>query len=158
MQHSIGGNAFIKNYEFDFNFSPPWGQCSVIMTSVVGHLTGLEFAQEYRKWNACAPGQLFDAPIETGVDKVCLQYSPTRHGSDSSRTRKPSQPTLRAKPNMLELCSFGQIVTGKGSILVLKYGKQPSKAIEPLKSKEHSSAIPREGTFISICTTGSHDL
>jgi len=40
------------------------------MTSVLGHLTGLEFTQQYRKWHSCAPGQLFDAEVIIEVAKV----------------------------------------------------------------------------------------
>jgi DNA topoisomerase-3 len=67
---SITGNKYIKNYEFDFAFSPPWGHCSVTMTSVIGHLNTLDFHQEYRKWNSCPPGRLFDAPTIISVDQV----------------------------------------------------------------------------------------
>ncbi|EEH09080.1 DNA topoisomerase III [Histoplasma capsulatum G186AR] len=66
---SIRGNVFVKNYEFDFTFAPPWGQCSVIMTSVIGHLTSLEFDSQYRGWNSCPPGRLFDAPVVDSVAK-----------------------------------------------------------------------------------------
>lgn len=41
------------------------------MTSVLGHLTEVDFSQNYRKWHSCAPAQLFEAPIETAVAKVC---------------------------------------------------------------------------------------
>ena len=40
------------------------------MTSVIGHLNGLDFDQQYRKWNSCRPGQLFDAPVVESVDPV----------------------------------------------------------------------------------------
>ncbi|KAG7008699.1 DNA topoisomerase 3 [Physcia stellaris] len=66
---SIQGNQYVKNYEFDFSFGPPWGNCSVTMTSVLGHLTEVDFSQNYRKWHSCAPAQLFEAPIETTVAK-----------------------------------------------------------------------------------------
>ncbi|CAF9909035.1 MAG: DNA topoisomerase [Heterodermia speciosa] len=66
---NVPGNQYIKNYEFDFSFGQPWGSCSVTMTSVLGHLTEVEFPQNYRRWNSCAPAQLFEAPIETTVAK-----------------------------------------------------------------------------------------
>ena len=66
-QQSIRGNPYVKNYEFTFNFQP-WGNCSVIMTSVLGHLTGLEFEKKYRNWRASPPSQLFDAETETIID------------------------------------------------------------------------------------------
>lgn len=73
MQQSITGNPYVKNYEFDFNFGPPWGQCSVTMTSVIGHLTDLEFPVRYKKWHSCPPEDLFDAPVDNNVVKVCMR-------------------------------------------------------------------------------------
>ncbi|KAL6250990.1 DNA topoisomerase [Rhinocladiella similis] len=64
--HPIRGNQYVKNYEFDFNFRQ-WGNCSVTMTSVLGHLTGLDFDQKYKSWKSCQPGQLFDAETVTTV-------------------------------------------------------------------------------------------
>ena len=45
------------------------------MTSVLGHLTSLDFEQQYRKWNSCHPGQLFDAPVVEQVDQVRFRQS-----------------------------------------------------------------------------------
>ncbi|KAJ5550932.1 DNA topoisomerase type IA domain 2 [Penicillium sp. DV-2018c] len=70
--HAIRGNQYVKNYEFDFNFGGAWGNCAVTMTSVVGHLTGLEFDREYRGWTSCPPGSLFEAPVQETVDKEKL--------------------------------------------------------------------------------------
>ncbi|EEQ30514.1 DNA topoisomerase III [Microsporum canis CBS 113480] len=67
---NIEGNQYVKNYEFDFTFDPPWGSCSVVMTSVLGHLTTSEFEPRYRNWSSCNPSQLFDANVITSVDKV----------------------------------------------------------------------------------------
>ncbi|MCJ1420135.1 DNA topoisomerase [Xylographa parallela] len=64
----IRGNQYVKNYEFDFAFGPPWGNCSVTMTSVIGHLNGLEFEPNYRKWGSCAPEHLFDVQVIETVD------------------------------------------------------------------------------------------
>jgi DNA topoisomerase III len=61
---------FIKNYSFDFDFGPPWGSCSVTMTSVVGHLTTMEFPQEYKNWQHPPPEALFDAPVSIVVPDV----------------------------------------------------------------------------------------
>jgi DNA topoisomerase-3 len=41
----------------------------MIMTSVSGHLLGLEFVGNYRNWRACSPLSLFDAPVA----KYCPQ-------------------------------------------------------------------------------------
>ncbi|PGH15987.1 hypothetical protein AJ80_05363 [Polytolypa hystricis UAMH7299] len=65
----IRGNQYVKNYEFDFSFPPPWGNCSVTMTSVIGHLTMLDFESQWRGWNSCPPGRLFDAPVVDYVAK-----------------------------------------------------------------------------------------
>ncbi|OQE28584.1 hypothetical protein PENSTE_c003G02316 [Penicillium steckii] len=67
--HSIRGNQYVKNYEFEFNFGAPWGNCPVTMTSVIGHLTGLEFERQYKGWQSCPPGSLFEAPVKEEVDK-----------------------------------------------------------------------------------------
>ena len=40
------------------------------MTSVIGHLNGLDFDQRYKKWHSCRPGELFDAPVVESVDLV----------------------------------------------------------------------------------------
>ncbi|KAJ5748455.1 uncharacterized protein N7511_010151 [Penicillium nucicola] len=68
--HPIRGNQYVKNYEFDFNFGGAWGNCSVTMTSVIGHLTGLDFDRQYKGWLSCPPGSLFEAPVQEDVDKV----------------------------------------------------------------------------------------
>ncbi|TVY47592.1 DNA topoisomerase, partial [Lachnellula occidentalis] len=64
------GNQYIKNYCFDFNFGGRWGNCNVVMTSVVGHLTGADFDQEHRRdWNYPPAETLFSAPVYITVDK-----------------------------------------------------------------------------------------
>lgn len=64
---SINGNRYVKNYEFSFNFRQ-WGNCAVVMTSVLGHLTGLEFDPQYRGWRNCHPRELFEAPTQITID------------------------------------------------------------------------------------------
>jgi len=39
------------------------------MTSVLGHLNGLDFPSQYKGWRTCDPGSLFDAPVEDTVDQ-----------------------------------------------------------------------------------------
>jgi DNA topoisomerase III len=63
----IRGNPYVKNYIFDFNFQP-WGPRSVVMTSVLGHLTGLDFDPQFKGWRSCQPSQLFDAPTMITID------------------------------------------------------------------------------------------
>lgn len=43
-------------------------QCKMIMTSVSGHLLNQSFIGNYKKWHACNPLDLFDAPVV----KICL--------------------------------------------------------------------------------------
>ena len=38
------------------------------MTSVIGHLNGLEFPSRYKNWRSCDPGTLFEVPVENTVD------------------------------------------------------------------------------------------
>ena len=71
-KRSITGNPYVKNYDFDFNFGPPWGHCSVTMTSVLGHLNELKFPDQYKQWHSPPPSSLFDAPVENVVDPVWL--------------------------------------------------------------------------------------
>ncbi|KPM37779.1 DNA topoisomerase 3 [Neonectria ditissima] len=60
-------NQYIKNYSFDFDFGSPWGQCSVTMTCVTGHLTNAEFTPDYKNWSHPPPETLFHAPVVTNV-------------------------------------------------------------------------------------------
>ncbi|RAH42093.1 DNA topoisomerase 3 [Aspergillus brunneoviolaceus CBS 621.78] len=72
--NNVTGNRYVKNYSFDFNFGSTWGHCNVTMTSVLGHLTDLEFAREYKSWLSCPPGALFEAPVHETVssDKTAI--------------------------------------------------------------------------------------
>lgn len=63
-------NKYIKNYCFDFDFGPPWGNCNVTMTAVTGHLTSTDFASGYKNWSYPPPVTLFGAPINTFVSSV----------------------------------------------------------------------------------------
>lgn len=38
-------------------------KCQMVMTSVSGHLLGLEFVGAYKHWQSCNPLALFDAPV-----------------------------------------------------------------------------------------------
>lgn len=37
------------------------------ITSVLGHIMGLEFDESYQKWQSCRPEELFTAPIKKEV-------------------------------------------------------------------------------------------
>lgn len=59
------------------------------MTSVIGHLYGLDFRQEFRKWHSCRPGQLFEAPVVETLDPVGRQgYNIKRFCSRLFRTKR----------------------------------------------------------------------
>ena len=114
------GNQFVKNYEFDYNFGPPWGHCPVVFTSVAGHIIKEDFPKAYG-WNSCDPGALFDAPIERTVDEV------RSSGIISHRWRlipisqiKQLPTTLSSKHAIAVVSLYGPIVIEKVKILVLK--------------------------------------
>ncbi|KAG7607197.1 DNA topoisomerase 3-alpha [Arabidopsis thaliana] len=56
-----GRSRYNKIFEFDYAIN---GQpCRMLMTSVIGHLMELEFADRYRKWHSCDPADLYQAPV-----------------------------------------------------------------------------------------------
>ncbi|RYO83759.1 hypothetical protein DL763_007722 [Monosporascus cannonballus] len=62
-------NQYIKNYVFDFDFGRPWGRCNVTMTSVLGHITSVEFPPDFKNWQYPPPERLFDAPVKTLISQ-----------------------------------------------------------------------------------------
>jgi len=60
---NVTGIGWVKNYQFDFRFQQ-WGQCSVTFTCVAGHVVAHDFHERFKKWHACQPAALFEAPIE----------------------------------------------------------------------------------------------
>ncbi|KAI5966975.1 TOP3 [Candida pseudojiufengensis] len=58
-------NKYIKNYDFRYSF-PSTGFCDVTMTSVLGHITNLDFPSSY-SWGKCSPRTLFTAEILTKI-------------------------------------------------------------------------------------------
>lgn len=73
LQRDVQGCTFQKNYEFEFDFGPPWGHCGVTMTSVSGHLLSCQFGPEIPKyWANHNPVHCFDAPVRNVIDaEVC---------------------------------------------------------------------------------------
>lgn len=60
------GYMYVKNYDFMFSgfpFARNGGDCQVTMTSVAGHLTGIDFSHDSHGWGKCAIQELFDAPL-----------------------------------------------------------------------------------------------
>jgi DNA topoisomerase III len=63
-------DTYTKNYNFDFDFGAPWGHAEVTMTAVRGHLTTVDFPEDYKKWEYPPPDRLFDARIQKAVAQV----------------------------------------------------------------------------------------
>ncbi|OLL26150.1 DNA topoisomerase 3 [Neolecta irregularis DAH-3] len=61
-QTSNTTNRFIKNYETEFRFRE-LGESSVVVSSVAGHLTSLDFDSNFSNWRSCRPIDLFEAAI-----------------------------------------------------------------------------------------------
>lgn len=64
-----GLSPYNKIYEFEASVKNE--RVQMIMTSVSGHLLGFEYHDTYRRWQSCAPIELFDAPVQ----KFCMQES-----------------------------------------------------------------------------------
>ncbi|CAB4255181.1 similar to Saccharomyces cerevisiae YLR234W TOP3 DNA Topoisomerase III [Maudiozyma barnettii] len=63
---------YVKNYEFTysgFNFTGSNASCEVVMTSVAGHLTGVDFDNQQYGWGKCNPSELFDANLSNTKNK-----------------------------------------------------------------------------------------
>uniref|UniRef100_A0AAV2KL87 DNA topoisomerase n=1 Tax=Knipowitschia caucasica TaxID=637954 RepID=A0AAV2KL87_KNICA len=70
-----GLSKFNKIYEFEYNLL---GQnVTVTMTSVSGHLLGLEFRSQFQKWHSCNPVLLFDAEVEKYCPDNMIQIKRT---------------------------------------------------------------------------------
>ncbi|XP_060606708.1 DNA topoisomerase 3-alpha-like isoform X2 [Ruditapes philippinarum] len=57
-----GFSRFNKIYEYEYMLFNQ--KCNMMMTSVSGHLLGMDFIGQYRKWNSCSPASLFDIQVE----------------------------------------------------------------------------------------------
>ncbi|XP_033827108.1 DNA topoisomerase 3-alpha [Periophthalmus magnuspinnatus] len=70
-----GLSKFNKIYEFEYQL---FGQnVTVTMTSVSGHLLGLEFKSPFQKWHSCNPVLLFDAEVEKYCPDNMIQIKRT---------------------------------------------------------------------------------
>ena len=60
---------------WDFAYTVQNVQCDMVFTSVAGHLMSTDFREPYNKWRACAPLELYDAPLRRFVpeDKKKLE-------------------------------------------------------------------------------------
>jgi len=75
-QRPVNGAQYTKNYDFTFNFGPPWGTCNVTMTSVLGHLTEVDFGPEFKDWRYPPPYKLFDGRVHVKVHNVSCPAGP----------------------------------------------------------------------------------
>uniref|UniRef100_A0A671WB65 DNA topoisomerase n=1 Tax=Sparus aurata TaxID=8175 RepID=A0A671WB65_SPAAU len=70
-----GMSKFNKIYEYEYHL---FGQnVTVTMTSVSGHLLGLEFKAPFQKWHSCNPVLLFDAEVEKYCPDNMMQIKRT---------------------------------------------------------------------------------
>ncbi|XP_055836561.1 DNA topoisomerase 3-alpha isoform X2 [Episyrphus balteatus] len=70
-----GLSVYNKIYEFEI---PVRGKNSkMVMTSVSGHLLGMEFLMTYRNWKNCDPLQLFDAAVRRNCIETFLPIKKT---------------------------------------------------------------------------------
>ncbi|XP_040927756.1 DNA topoisomerase 3-alpha isoform X2 [Betta splendens] len=70
-----GMSKFNKIYEYEYHL---FGQnVTVTMTSVSGHLLGLEFKAPLQKWHSCNPVLLFDAEVEKYCPDNMIQIKRT---------------------------------------------------------------------------------
>lgn len=63
------------NPVFEFPFCLQGQPCTMVVTSVAGHLMELDVASNYKAWHSCSPIELFDSPVVKSVpeDKRDLQ-------------------------------------------------------------------------------------
>lgn len=47
----------------------------VVMTSVLGHVMGMDFGKEYSNWSSCNTEDLFHVPIENNINPVLFMQS-----------------------------------------------------------------------------------
>ncbi|CAI7839901.1 unnamed protein product [Closterium sp. NIES-53] len=67
----------VYNRIFEFTYMMNGQPCDMAMTSVTGHLMEMDFQGPFRKWHACDPLQLFDAPVHKAIpqDKAALEVT-----------------------------------------------------------------------------------
>lgn len=68
-----GPSVYNKVFEFQIVFEG--SACTMLITSVAGHLMETDFDERYRKWGSCDPVELFEAPVLSRVpeDKADLR-------------------------------------------------------------------------------------
>ncbi|KAK3741507.1 hypothetical protein QZH41_002967 [Actinostola sp. cb2023] len=130
-----GFSKFNKIYEFNCNILNANAQ--MVMTSVSGHLMGLEFSQAYRKWNSCSPLQLFTAPVAKYVGEDYQKIkNPTAVVTGTS-----SRPKSKWRPVALDTVELEKLASRKMRI----NAKETMKIAEKLYNKGFIS-YPRTET------------
>ncbi|QPG75060.1 hypothetical protein FOA43_002400 [Brettanomyces nanus] len=71
---------FARNIDFTFDF-PEFGRCDVTMTSVAGHVTNIDFPDQY-SWGHCNPEALFDAPTIIKVGNPVIADNITKEAQN----------------------------------------------------------------------------
>lgn len=117
----------MKNYCFDFDFGQPWGNCSVVMTCVSGHLTEAKFPAMYeRDWSNPPPEALFNAPVNVEVGEVGFVHI-LHFGNDhltKSRIKNLSRTISQVKREGPELSLSGLIAIERANISVARFAKK----------------------------------
>ncbi|KAJ1725743.1 DNA topoisomerase 3-alpha [Coemansia erecta] len=62
-----GPSQYNKNYDFQYRIAGAFVPAT--MTSVMGHLTDLDFNENMRRWQSCNPAELFTAELRRRVDE-----------------------------------------------------------------------------------------
>lgn len=119
------------------------------MTSVSGHLTSLDFADRYKKWQTTPPGQLFEAETVIKIDPVSHTTVTTILWiwADENRSGNQLPTTFNSKHVMLRCFLFGLIATEKGSTLAPKFENRQERVMPESPSNVPGSAIQSERMF-----------
>jgi DNA topoisomerase III len=118
------------------------------MTSVSGHLTSLDFADRYRKWETTPPGQLFEAETVVKIDPVSFpDWAKPKTSANESRSTGRLPITFSNKPAMRRCYSSGLIVTAKGSTSAPKFVSRREREMPESQSNVPDSAIQNARTF-----------
>ncbi|KAL9936553.1 hypothetical protein V8E36_004621 [Tilletia maclaganii] len=77
MTNREGKHKYCRNFDFTYTMTVNGRreQVDVTMTSVLGHITEVEFDEQYRKWKDCDPGELFSARVLTTLTTDGKQIS-----------------------------------------------------------------------------------
>ncbi|XP_078164246.1 topoisomerase 3alpha isoform X2 [Carex rostrata] len=65
------------NRVFEFEYMIRNQRCSMVVTSVTGHLMELDFDERYKRWASCDPATLYQAPVRKFVPQDKLDIKTT---------------------------------------------------------------------------------